>query len=175
MIQGVENAMVNLLNTYKARNGGQMPRKIIVYRDGVADGQFQQVIDLELPAMKSALALLGYPEGSVKISIIVCQKNHHTRLVYKEGGSAFINPCAGLVVDATGGEKSIVNAQINEFYLNSHTAILGTSKPCRYIVIYDEIGFKLNEIELLSYWTCYLYCRATKSVSYATPGQHLIL
>ena len=27
----------------------------------------------------------------------------------------------------------------------------------------------MAELELLTYWTCYLYARATKSVSYATP------
>lgn len=127
--------------------------------------------------------------------------------MYSEDG-ALINPCPGLVVDSTGGSKSIVSGLYNEFYLNSHAAILGssllspyffsppvfyfflclsvlciflivcllfiagTSKPCRYIVIHDEIGFKLSEIELLSYWTTYLYCRATKSVSYATPAYY---
>jgi len=172
MIEGLEAGMTNLLNAYKARNQGKMPATIIVYRDGVSDGQFQQVLDLELPALKGALMLQGYTEGAVKIVIIVCQKRHHARLVYKEGGTTYVNPCPGLVVDATGGDKSIVNAGLNEFYLNSHTAILGTAKPCRYVVIYDEVGLKLSEVELLSYWTCYLYCRATKSVSYATPAYY---
>lgn len=27
----------------------------------------------------------------------------------------------------------------------------------------------MAELELLTYWSCYLYARATKSVSYATP------
>jgi hypothetical protein len=56
--------------------------------------------------------------------------------------------------------------------LNSHTAIQGTSKPTKYSVIYDEIGFKLAEIELMSYWLCYLYARCTKSVSIVTPAYY---
>jgi eukaryotic translation initiation factor 2C len=146
-----------------------MPESIIVYRDGVSDGQFQQVIDIELPAIKLALDHQGYPD--VKVTIMVCQKRHQTRLCYQDG-SVFINSCPGLVVDSTGGKKSIVSAKYNEFYLNSHAALLGTARPCKYIILYDEIGFKLSEIELLTYWTCYLYCRATKSVSYATPAYY---
>ena len=80
--------------------------------------------------------------------------------------------CPGVVVDSRGGHRSIVSGNFNEFYLNSHAAILGTAKPCRYVLIHDEIGFKLSEIELLTYWTTYLYCRASKSVSYATPAYY---
>jgi hypothetical protein len=141
MINCVEDAMVTLFNSFKARNNGQMPSTIIVYRDGVADGQFEEVLEKELPPMKSALQLMGYLDA-VKIAIVICQKGHHTRLVF-EDNDAYINPCPGLVVDATGGTNSIVSAKYNEFYLNSHSAIQGTAKPCKYALIYDEIGFKV--------------------------------
>ena len=114
-------------------------------------------------------------EGYSKITFIVCQKNHHSRLVYEKStgaGVEFINPCPGVVVDAYGGSDSITNSGIFEFYLNSHAAIQGTSKPTKYSVIYDEIGFKLCEVELLSYWLCYLYARCTKSVSIVTPAYY---
>jgi hypothetical protein len=171
MIVNLEDAMLSLFESYKTRNGGKMPTYIIVYRDGVSDGQFQYVLDKELPAMKGALAVLGYPEGAIKITIVVCQKRHNTRVAYKDGND-LINVCPGLVIDATGGANTIVNSNICEFYLNSHQAQLGTCRPCRYVVIYDEIGLKLSEVELLTYWTCYLYCRATKAVSYATPAYY---
>ena len=61
---------------------------------------------------------------------------------------------------------------INEFYLNSHVAIQGTAKPCKYSLIYDEVGFKISELELLTYWSCYLYARCNKSVSIATPAYY---
>lgn len=83
-----------------------------------------------------------------------------------------INPCPGLVVDARGGDRSIVSGSYNEFYLNTHVAIQGTAKPCKYTLIYDEIGFKLSELELLTNWTTYLYSRCNRSVSYATPAYY---
>ena len=42
------------------------------------------MLEKELPAVQDALELLGYPVGAVKVSIIICQKGHHTRLVYEE-------------------------------------------------------------------------------------------
>jgi len=176
MVHALTDAMMSLLTSFKERNGGKMPAHIIIFRDGVSDGQFDQVIEKELPAVKSALELMGYMSGSVRIAIVICQKGHHTRLVYDEApagaASQYINPCPGLVVDSSGGNKSIVNANINEFYLNSHAAIQGTAKPCKYALIFDEIGFKLSELELLTYWTTYLYARCNKSVSYATPAYY---
>ena len=43
MVHGLRDAMVSLLNQFRNRNGGKMPAHIIVYRDGVSDGQFDQV------------------------------------------------------------------------------------------------------------------------------------
>ena len=42
------------------------------------------MLDKELPAVKDAIELLGYPSGAVKIAIVICQKGHHTRLVFEE-------------------------------------------------------------------------------------------
>lgn len=192
------NAFVKLLRCFCERNEGQMPYHIIVYRDGVADNQFESMLDTEYGAMREAIDLAGYTEDRVKISIIVCQKRHHTRLAYQPTpGADYMNPCVGLVVDAqgsefaagaTGGRSSragasmegedpmgcIVGSNLNEFYLNSHAAVLGTSKPTKYILVRDEIGFRMSELQLLTFWLTHLYCRCTRSVSIATPGKHLM-
>ena len=85
----------------------------------------------------------------------------------------YVNPCSGVCVDATGEDNGdIVSNTLNEFYLNSHGAIQGTSKCTKYTLLYDEIGFKIAELELLTYWSTYLYCRCNKSVSVATPAYY---
>jgi hypothetical protein len=121
-----------------------------------------------------SLLILFSSQGQLttKISFVVCQKRHKTRLVYEETPNYFINTCPGLCVDATGGEHSIASANIVEFYLNSHTAIQGTAKACKYSLLYDEIGLTISELEMLTYWSCYLYSRCTKSVSLATPAYY---
>lgn len=176
IVRSLEESMVSLLTTFRLRNSGKMPSSIVVYRDGVGEGQFSQVTTLELTAIRGAVELMGHTEDSVKISIIICQKGHHTRLVYEESATGapttYINPCPGLCVDASGGVNSISSGHLNEFYLNSHVAIQGTAKPCKYTLVHDEIGFKMTELELLTYWLTYLYCRANKSVSYASPAYY---
>lgn len=111
---------------------------IQVYRDGVADNQFHEVVEKEVRAIRVAFSKLGYPEEQYGISVIVCQKRHNTRLFYREG-SQYTNVCVGLCA----GDGSIVSGEKCEFYLNSHLAVLGTSKPCKYTLIYDTIGLKV--------------------------------
>lgn len=172
-----------LLTRFFAKNG-RYPKRIIVFRDGVADNQFHDVVDNELPGFKIALTQLDIDSNNVQITIVVCQKRHHTRLIYKHHDT-YLNPCAGICVDGRTGVKeedmdaqvdqltdSIASSTLNDFYLNSHAAVLGTSKPCKYTLVYDEIGIKMSELELLTYWSTHLYCRCTRSVSYATPAYY---
>ena len=51
-----------------------------------------------------------------------------------------MNPCPGILIDT-----SIVTNKYYEFYLNAHTAIQGTSKPCIYIyIIYYNTILKIK-------------------------------
>lgn len=175
VVQALQEGFKKLVTCFRAKNNGAAPEHFVVYRDGITDSQFQVVLDNELQAMKNGMAELGYTEDAYKIAIVICQKGHHTRIVYEQLSAAedtYVNPCPGLVVDSFGRDQSITSNFYNEFYLNSHAAIQGTSKPCKYALIFDEIGFKLSELELLSYWTCYLYGRCNRSVSYATPAYY---
>jgi eukaryotic translation initiation factor 2C len=49
----------------------------------------------------------------------------------------------------------VIDTDINtpngfDFYLNSHVAIQGTSRPTLYHVLYDDIGFTSDEIQQLT-------------------------
>lgn len=89
MISAIERGMDALLKSFKAKNQGKMPETIVIFRDGVADGQFEQVLQKELPMVKQAILGLGYTEDKVKIAVVICQKGHHTRLVFEETGGRF--------------------------------------------------------------------------------------
>lgn len=170
MIGNLDSMVEKLLQAFKTRNG-VMPKHVVCFRDGVADGQFEAVRNVEVAAIHSAFEHMGYERDSVKIAFIVCQKGHNTRLFYQDDNGEMINPCPGLLIDGN-SQQSMTSATMNDFYLNSHVAIQGTCKPCKYTLLYDEIGMKMSEIELLSYWTTYLYCRCNRSVSYATPAYY---
>jgi eukaryotic translation initiation factor 2C len=181
------DSFVRLLQVFCERNRGEFPRHIIVYRDGVADSQFVSTLDSELVALQQAIENFGKDEDFVKIAFVVCQKRHHTRFFYKPAdGEEYLNPCVGLCVDARGfagvapsalptgpdAAGCVVGSDLVEFYLNSHAAVLGTSKPTRYVLLYDGIGFKLSELELLTFWLTHLYARCTRSVSIVAPAYY---
>ena len=49
---------------------------------------------------------------------------------------------------------------------------LGTNKPVHCYVLVGENGMGSAGVQLFSCWTCYLYCRCTRSVSYAPPAYY---
>jgi eukaryotic translation initiation factor 2C len=130
-----------LLHTFNRRNGS-FPKNLVIFRDGVGDGMFPMVKTIELSAIRNAVNVVN-PEA--KISVIVCQKRHNSRFVYKDNDE-YINPCPGLVFDSYHNEDAITSVIYNEFFLNSHVAIQGTAKPCRYNLLHDEIGKLLNQL-----------------------------
>ncbi|KAL7605763.1 hypothetical protein Lser_V15G15279 [Lactuca serriola] len=150
---------VDLVNTYYNINGTK-PNKIIVFRDGVSDGQFDMVLNKEMVDMKKALYDKSYRPA---ITFVIAQKRHTTRL-FLNNGNEVGNVPPGTVVDTT-----IVQPFEFDFYLCSHFGGMGTSKPCHYSVIWDEIGFSSDEMQKLVYHLCYVFARCTKPVSLVPP------
>jgi len=62
-----------------------------------------------------------------------------------------------------------------DFYLNSHAAIQGTSRPILYQVLYDEIGFTSDDIQQLTFYLCHTDVRCTKAVSVPAPVHYATL
>ena len=74
----LQEMMGDLLTEYSIRNEGILPEQIIIYRDGVSEGQFNAALKSELKALSKTFADKG--EGyEPKVTYIVVQKRHHTR------------------------------------------------------------------------------------------------
>lgn len=54
----LETAMHHLLMAFAHRNSGAYPKRIIIYRDGVADNQFPEILDKEISAFKNGKSLV---------------------------------------------------------------------------------------------------------------------
>ncbi|XP_071708940.1 protein argonaute 2-like [Rutidosis leptorrhynchoides] len=154
------NLCLDLVNTYAKQNGGVKPNKIVVFRDGVSDAQFDMVLNKEMVDMKKAIYTETYRPF---VTYVVAQKRHTTRLFpNNEADSGNVPP--GTVVDTT-----IVHPVEFDFYLCSHFGGIGTSKPTHYTVIWDENHFTSNEMQKLVYHLCYIFARCTKPVSLVPP------
>jgi eukaryotic translation initiation factor 2C len=102
------------LKIFREKNQNKLPELILYYRDGVSDGQFDQLREIELTSMKKACAEIqkGY---NPKITILVVQKRHHTRFFPTPNGESDgknQNVIPGTVVD-----KEIVDVQKRQFFL----------------------------------------------------------
>ncbi|KAM3284507.1 protein argonaute 2 [Capsicum chacoense] len=147
----------DLLKAY-ARLNSVKPNRIVVFRDGVSEGQFDMVLNEELVDLAKAIYDNHYQPA---ITLVVAQKRHHTRL-FPEGGPANVPP--GTVVDTI-----IVHPSDFDFYLCSHFGGLGTSKPTHYHVLWDENGFNSDRLQKLIYSMCFTFARCTKPVSLVPP------
>lgn len=106
MVKLLRQMLTTRLEHYKKTNQGSLPENILIYRDGVGEGQYKIVLEEELPRLRDACqGVYGkdYVEGVYpRISLIVVGKRHHTRF-YKTAQGALIpgkpgNPQAGTVV-----------------------------------------------------------------------------
>ena len=139
------------------------PQKIVVFRDGVSEGQFDTVLNEELVSLEKAFRSMDYQPT---ITLIVAQKRHQTRLFPKGrmDGTSSGNVPPGTVVDT-----KIVHPFEFDFYLCSHYGSLGTSKPTHYHVSWDEHRFTSDQLQKLIYNMCFTFARCTKPVSLVPP------
>ncbi|CAG8516305.1 10444_t:CDS:10 [Funneliformis caledonium] len=166
MIADLANMTKELLKLFY-QTCGRKPERILFYRDGVSEGQFSQVLESEVAAVKAACASLD-PKYKPTLTFIVVQKRHHTRFfpMEKRDTDRTGNCLPGTVV-----ETGITRPFDFNFYLQSHAGLQGTSRSTHYSVLHDENDFTPKElgIQELSYNLCYVYARATRAVSVITP------
>jgi len=139
------------------------PTRLIFYRDGVSEGQFQQVLDNELPKIKNACKDVKL---NPKITLIIVGKRHHIRMFPQNPGDADRsgNSQAGTTIDEGLGHPTEF-----DYYQLTHGGLLGTSRPAHYSVIYDDNNFSADAMQNLSFALCHVYARATRSVSIPAP------
>ena len=127
-----------LIEFYKA-NGKLKPSKIIFYRDGVSEGQFDQVLAHEVRAVQEACIKLE-KEYRPRITFIVVQKRHHTRLFCENRGDE--TGKARNVPPGTTVDSGITHPYEFDFYLCSHFGIqvlVSLAKLC-YFTAYGFLG-----------------------------------
>lgn len=152
--------MRELLKDFYVTSEGKKPKQIIVFRDGVSDSQFSQVLDIELEQIKQAYLGLGEAEVP-KFTVIVAQKRHHTRL-FEVGAAGNVPP--GTVVDT-----EVVHPRNYDFYMCAHGGMIGTLRPVHYHVLLDEIGFSPDELQNFIHALSYVYQRSTHATSIVAP------
>lgn len=166
IIQDLEAIMREQLKYFYGITGYK-PERIMFYRDGVSEGQFFEVLNSEVNAIRRACISLNQ-EYKPKVTFLVVQKRHHTRFFPtrredEDGRNRNVPP--GTVVDST-----ITHPIELDFFLVSHASIQGVSRPTKYHLLWnDDDNMTTDELEQLTYYLCHMFSRCTRSVSYPAP------
>ncbi|XP_004626299.1 piwi-like protein 4 [Octodon degus] len=147
------------------KHNHDLPARIIVYRDGVGDGQLKTVIDYEVPQLLSSVAKSGSKTSS-RLSVIVVRKKRMLRF-FAEANRTVQNAPLGTVVDSEATRPAWY-----DFYLITQAACRGTVSPTHYNVIYDDNGLKPDHMQRLTFKLCHLYYNWQGLISVPAPCQY---
>ncbi|KAF9605295.1 hypothetical protein IFM89_015911, partial [Coptis chinensis] len=155
-----EGLVRELLLDFYTSSGKKKPDHIIIFRDGVSESQFNQVLNIELDQIIEACKFLD-EKWCPKFTVIVAQKNHHTKF-FQKGSPDNVPP--GTVIDS-----QICHPRHNDFYMCAHAGMIGTTRPVHYHVLFDEIGFSADDLQELVHSLSYVYQRSSTAISVVAP------
>ena len=180
MVSEIASMLQSRLKVWQDNHKQALPENILIYRDGVSEGQYEAVLEEELKPMEEKCKELYHPLAPPRITLIVVAKRHHTRFftVNNKDSDVKGSPRNGTVVDS-----GVTDDRIWDFFLQSHTPLQGTARPGHYIVLKNQIFTKGSDgpirckniadaVEGITYNLCWLYGRATKSVSYCPAAYY---
>lgn len=131
-------------------NNGQYPEKLVIYRDGISDGQLSMVKDHEIPQIEKAFSMID-ANYKPSLTVIIVKKRGSTRFFANTRG-ALSNPPCGSVIDTV-----VSRAEWFDFYLISQCVTQGTVNPTHYNVIHDTLGIKAEHYQKLSFKLTHMY------------------
>ncbi|KAJ3562580.1 hypothetical protein NPX13_g8515 [Xylaria arbuscula] len=172
--EALEEAFADRLRLWQQHNK-RLPECIIIFRDGVSEGQFKTVLEKELPYIRNACAKIYPATQSPKITLVVSVKRHQTRF-YPTDRNNMVN--SRNIKNGTVVDRGVTLAGTWDFFLTAHKGLQGTSRPAHYTVLLDEVFRSIsrdqaaNQLEKLTYEMCHLFGRATKAVSICPPAYY---
>ncbi|KAI4503218.1 hypothetical protein M0802_001440 [Mischocyttarus mexicanus] len=156
----ISTHICKFVTVYRSLNN-KLPDRIVIYRDGVGEGQIEQVYQHEIKEIRKRLQVL-YEKVEVKLAVIIVNKRINTRLFYRN-----TNPPPGTVVDDV-----ITNPVKYDFFIVSQHVKQGTVTPTLYSVIDDNIGLNADKMQRLTYKLTHMYFNWTGTVRVPAPCQY---
>jgi len=157
--------MTAAIRKYHEVNKG-LPDRIILFRDGVGDGQLAAVYEHEIPQLQACFGTV-HPGYDPKFCAIVVKKRISTRFFAGDQGRGFRNPLPGTVAD-----MEVTRPDWYDFFLVSQSVRQGTVSPTHYNVIFDTSGLKPDHIQKLAYKLTHLYYNWPGTIRVPAPCQY---
>ncbi|XP_042090674.1 piwi-like protein 3 isoform X4 [Ovis aries] len=152
LVKGLTTCLYTALKLWCEQNSSP-PHSVIVYRDGVGDGQLQALIDQEVKQMETYLEN-AYRGQKVRLTFIVVKKRINTRFFIEKDGGRLNNPSPGTVIDL-----KVTRTEWYDFFIVSQSVREGTGTvtPTHYNVIHDTLYLSPDAVQGLTYRLCHMY------------------
>ncbi|KAH0619368.1 hypothetical protein JD844_019417, partial [Phrynosoma platyrhinos] len=164
VVDGLKVCFQAALRTWYTYNN-HMPSRIIVYRDGVGDGQLKTLVSYEVPQFLECLKSIG-KDYSPKLTVIVVKKRLNNRF-FAEMDGRLQNPPPGTVIDV-----EVTRPEWYDFFIVSQSVRSGTVSPTHYNVIYDSSALKPDYMQRLTYKLCHMYYNWPGVIRVPAPCQY---
>ncbi|KAJ8005780.1 hypothetical protein DPEC_G00121440 [Dallia pectoralis] len=163
IINGLRVCLLAALQKYYEVNHS-FPEKIVVYRDGVSEGQLKTVELYEVPQLLKCFET--FPHCEPKLAFIVVQKRISTTL-YSCSGDRFGTPPPGTVLDHT-----VTNREWIDFYLMAHHIRQGCGLPTHYISVYNTANLSPDHLQRLTFKMCHMYWNWPGTIRVPAPCKY---
>ncbi|GAB1865325.1 Piwi-like protein 1 [Camponotus japonicus] len=167
LVDMLQVCLTSAINAYQKHNGCS-PERIIIYRDGVGDGDLDYVEKYEVKQLMMTFNRIE-PNYKPQLSVIIVQKRINTRLFIRDRGNSrgLENPAAGTIVDSY-----ITRRNYYDFYLVPQSVRQGTVTPTHYVVIHDSSNMETDHMQRLTYKLCHLYYNWPGTIRVPAPCQY---
>lgn len=148
LLNQMKMCITNALRKYQEFNG-DFPKRVIIYRDGVGDGQIEVVKKHEISSIRQVFA---ENKLSPQLAFILVSKRINTRFFQDNNGGRPTNPPSGSVVDDV-----VTLPERYDFFLISQSVRQGTVNPTHYNIIENTTQFSPDHFQRLTYKLTHLY------------------
>ncbi|XP_073468568.1 piwi-like protein 1 [Aquarana catesbeiana] len=164
IVDGLKVCMQGALHAWFKCNGF-LPNRILIYRDGVGDGQLKTLVSYEVPQIMDCTRTAA-KDYIPKLSVVVVKKRINARFFGVLGGR-LQNPPPGTIVDT-----EVTRPEWYDFFIISQSVRQGTVSPTHYNVVYDSGGLKPDYMQRLTYKLCHQYFNWPGVIRVPAPCQY---
>ncbi|CAO4378157.1 unnamed protein product [Caenorhabditis nigoni] len=149
-----------------AQFNGKFPKHIVIYRDGLSEGDFQRTLYEEKTAVETACK--EFPGIETTLTYIVVTKRHHTRFFLKDEQQGLeqqgFNVRPGTLV-----EDTVTTTDYYDFFLTTQVGQVGLARPTHYYVLLNDWKVAPTFWPTITHALTYLFCRTTSTVTLPAP------
>lgn len=160
IMKNLASMVLEAVKAYKQDNK-KPPKQILFYRDGVGEGQLEEVKKFEIIKIKETL-IKEYGNEAPQLLFVVVTKRISDRFAIQTD-RGLSNPVGGLYI-----REDVVKADRANFYLVAQKVTQGTASPTHYEVIYNDTQMKFDDLAELTYQLTFSYTNWTGAVK--VPG-----